>query len=233
MSLTYLTVISRFWKLLNWKHKFVYRQYIDNFKISLRVFLHCITLINYFLDFVEHLSIHHVSSLTLACNHGSFSPHPSDCTMYQVCVHGYLLNMTCVYGTAWSQANSSCVDAATVNCKFQDDTKGISPHSPTTKKLLSSGEIDRFFRGGDPNRSQTKSSLGSPGHRIRSMSCADPEFFFRGGGGGPRDIYVYRGGHSLTPPPSFIDIFYNFTSSLVRLRCNNNASFYLLKLRSK
>lgn len=202
MSLTYLTVISRFWKLLNWKHKFVYRQYIDNFKISLRVFLHCITLINYFLDLVEHISIHPVSFLTLACNHGSFSPHPSDCTMYQVCVHGYLLNMTCVYGTAWSQANSSCVDAATVNCKFQDDTKGISP-PPQPKKKLSIGEIDRFFRGGDPNRSQTKSSLGSPGHRIRSMSCADPEFFFPEGGG-VREIFMFTGEDTPLHPPTLV-----------------------------
>lgn len=128
--------------------------------------------------------------------------------MYQVCVHGYLLNMTCVYGTAWSQANSSCVDAATVNCKFQDDTKGISPPSPPppTKKILSSGEIDRLFRRGDPNRSQTKSSLGSPSHRIRSMSCADPEFFFPGRG---FERYLCLPGRTLpyTPHPRLLIYF--------------------------
>ncbi|XP_052691328.1 peritrophin-1-like [Crassostrea angulata] len=74
-----------------------------------------------------------VEGQTKGCSHGSFSPHPSDCTMYQVCVHGYLLNMTCVYGTAWSQANSSCVDAATVNCTLQDDIKDSKSFScPST-----------------------------------------------------------------------------------------------------
>lgn len=171
--------------------------------------------------------------LTLACNHGSFSPHPSDCTMYQVCVHGYLLNMTCVYGTAWSQANSSCVDAATVNCKFQDDTKGISPHPPPNKKIYYPAGRSIYFSGeGTPI--DRKQNHPSDPPAIGSAAChAQIQNFFPGRGEGPRDIYVYRGGHSLTPPPSFIDIFYNFTSSLVKLRCNNNASFYFLKLRSK
>ncbi|XP_022297962.2 peritrophin-1-like isoform X1 [Crassostrea virginica] len=61
------------------------------------------------------------SLLFSVCTHGSFSAHPTDCTMYQVCVHGYQLNMTCVYGTGWSQSNSSCVDAALVGCDYQEE----------------------------------------------------------------------------------------------------------------
>ncbi|XP_062618628.1 protein obstructor-E-like [Saccostrea cucullata] len=56
-----------------------------------------------------------------SCVHGSLSPHPTDCTMYQACVHGYQMNMTCPYGTAWHQKNSTCADAAEVRCKLQDD----------------------------------------------------------------------------------------------------------------
>lgn len=32
--------------------------------------------------------------------------------------------MTCVYGTGWSQSNSSCVDAALVDCDYQDEKQG-------------------------------------------------------------------------------------------------------------
>ncbi|XP_061179045.1 peritrophin-1-like [Saccostrea echinata] len=66
---------------------------------------------------------------TKSCLHGSFNTHPTDCTMYQVCVHGYKLNMTCGFGTAWNQNISSCVDAAEMGCKFQgeiSDSKGFS-----------------------------------------------------------------------------------------------------------
>lgn len=211
MSLTYLTVISRFWKLLNWKHKFVYRQYIGNFKISLQVFLHCITLINYFLDLVEHISIHPVSFLTLACNHGSFSPHPSDCTMYQVCVHGYLLNMTCVYGTAWSQANSSCVDAATVNCKFQDDTKGISPHPPPQqKKYYPAGRSIDFSGEGTPIDRKQNHPSDPPAIGSAACHAQIQNFFFRGGGGSER--YLCLPGRTLpyTPHPRLLIYFITF-----------------------
>ncbi|XP_048741724.2 peritrophin-1-like [Ostrea edulis] len=57
---------------------------------------------------------------TKACVHGTFSPHPTECSMYQVCVHGHQMNMTCVYGTAWDQKTSSCVDAAEKGCKIKD-----------------------------------------------------------------------------------------------------------------
>ena len=32
--------------------------------------------------------------------------------------------MTCVYGTGWSQSNSSCVDAALVDCDYQEEKQG-------------------------------------------------------------------------------------------------------------
>lgn len=121
--------------------------------------------------------------LTLACNHGSFSPHPSDCTMYQVCVHGYLLNMTCVYGTAWSQANSSCVDAATVNCKFQDDTKGISPPPP-------------------------KQNHPSDPPAIGSAACHAQIQNFFSGGAGVREIFMFTGEDTpLHPHPRLLIYF--------------------------